>query len=90
MIERTNLVWIMLIFGLAPTIALTRSIEAQQISVPLLAPILVLIFGQVFAATILGLTMAAALVVFFAGIDLPVFRVGVKPFAKEKILSKLA
>jgi len=98
-----NLVWIMLIFGLAPTVALasiglTVMIsakvkgfrEAQQISVVLLVPILVLVFGQAFGAIILGPTVAAALIGVFAFIDLLVFRVGVKLFGREKILSKLA
>ena len=97
-----NLVWIMLIFGLAPTVALasiglTVMIsakvkgfrEAQQISVVLLVPILVLVFGQAFGAIILGPTVAAALIGVFAVIDLLVFRVGVKLFGREKILSKL-
>lgn len=58
-----NLMWIMLIFGLAPTLALVsigltvmisarvKGVrEAQQISVVLLIPILMLIFGQVAGA----------------------------------------
>ena len=95
--------WVLLIFGLAPTVALasiglTVMIsakvkgfrEAQQISVVLLIPVLALIFGQVTGAIILGPIVILALVGLFLVIDLIVFRVGVKLFRREKILSKLS
>src|SRR3972149_10134395 len=98
-----NLVWILLIFGLAPTVALasiglTVMIsakvkgfrEAQQISVILLIPILALVFGQVTGAIIFGPVVVTALIGFFAIIDLAVFKIGVKLFKREEILSKLA
>ncbi len=97
-----NLVWIMLIFGLAPAVALagiglTVMIsakvkgfrEAQQISAILLVPILALVFGQVTGAIIFGPTVVAVLVGMFAVIDLIVFYLGVKLFKREEILSKL-
>jgi len=97
-----NMVWIMLIFGLAPTVALasiglTVMIsakvkgfrEAQQISAILLIPILALVFGQVTGAIIFGPIVVAALIGLFAIIDLLVFRIGVKLFKREEILSKL-
>ena len=97
-----NFDWILLIFGLAPTVALA-SIgltviisakvkgfkEAQQISVILLLPILALVFGQVSGAVIFGPVMVAVLIAVFAVIDLVVFRVGVKMFKREEILAKL-
>jgi len=97
-----NAVWIMLIFGLAPTVALA-SIgltvmvsakvkgfrEAQQISAILLIPILALVFGQVTGAIIFGPVLVAALIGLFAIIDLFAFRIGVKLFKREEILSKL-
>ena len=95
--------WVLLIFGLAATVALasiglTVMIsakvkgfrEAQQISVVLLIPVLALIFGQVTGAIILGPIVILALVGLFLVIDLIVFRVGVKLFRREKILSKLS
>lgn len=98
-----NMVWIMLIFGLAPTIALasiglTVMIsakvkgfrEAQQISAILLFPILILVFGQVSGAIIIGPMMVGALIGGFAIVDLLTFHIGVKTFKREEILSKLA
>jgi ABC-2 type transport system permease protein len=98
-----NLVWILLIFGVAPTVALasiglTVMIsakvkgfrEAQQISVILLIPILALVFGQVTGAIIFEPIMVAALIGLFAIIDSVVFKIGVKLFKREEILSKLA
>ena len=98
-----NVVWIMLIFGLAPTIALagiglTVIIsakvkgfrEAQQISAILLIPILALVFGQVTGAIIFGPTLVAALIGSFVVIDLSVFMIGVRIFKREEILSKLS
>lgn len=98
-----NLVWIMLIFGLAPTVALasiglTVMIsakvkgfrEAQQISAILLIPILILVFGQVSGAIIFGPIVVGALIGAFAIVDLLTFYIGVKMFKREEILSKLA
>jgi ABC-2 type transport system permease protein len=98
-----NLDWILMIFGLAPTIALA-SIgltviisskvkgfrEAQQISVVLLLPILALVFGQAAGAIIFGSTMITFLTAVFAVIDLAVFRIGVTTFKREEILAQLA
>lgn len=98
-----NLVWIMLIFGLAPTVALasiglTVMIsakvkgfrEAQQISAILLIPILILVFGQVSGAIIFGPIVVGALIGAFAIVDLLTFYISVKMFKREEILSKLA
>jgi len=98
-----NPTWIMLIFGLAPTAALT-SIgltvmisarvkgfrEAQQISAVLLIPVLILIFGQLTGAIFLGPIMVGALTGGFAIVDILLFNMGVKLFRREEILSKLA
>ena len=103
MILLPNLDWILMILGLAPTVALA-SIgltviissrvkgfrEAQQISVILLLPILALIFGQVAGAVIFGPVMIALLTAVFVVIDFVVFRIGVKLFKREEILAKLA
>ncbi len=98
-----NTLWIMLIFGLAPAIAiagigLTVIIsakvkgfrEAQQISVVLLIPILALVFGQVAGAIIFGPLMILGLIGVFAVVDLLVLKVGVKIFRREEILQRLA
>jgi ABC-2 type transport system permease protein len=96
-----NNMWLLMIFGLAPLVALT-SIgltvaisakvkgfrEAQQISVILLAPILGLVFGQVSGTLFLGSIVLLALIVVFAVVDLLVFYFGVKVFRREEILSK--
>ena len=95
--------WILLIFGLAPTVALasiglTVMIsakvkgfrEAQQISVILLIPVLVLVFGQVTGAIIFGPLVILALIGLFGLVDFAVFRAGVKLFKREEILTNLA
>jgi ABC-2 type transport system permease protein len=98
-----NMLWVLLVFGVAPTVALA-SIgltvivsgkvkgfrEAQQISVILLLPILGLVFGQVSGAIILGPLITALLIAIFALVDLIVFYAGVKTFGREEILSKPA
>lgn len=98
-----NITWILLIFGLAPsvalaTIGLTVMIsakvkgfkEAQQISALLLLPILLLMFGQISGAIIFGPVVVGALIGVFAILDLLVFRLGLRLFRREEILAKLA
>lgn len=98
-----NVVWLIMIFGVAPTITLcsiglTVLIsakvkgfkEAQQISVILLLPILALVFAQISGALILGPLILAAVIGLFALIDIGVFYFGVKIFRREEILSKPA
>ena len=98
-----NIVWILLIFGLAPTVALAgigltviisarvRGFrEAQQISAILLAPILALVFAQMAGAIVFGPTVIAGLIALFAMIDVLVFRIGLKLFKREEIMSRLA
>jgi ABC-2 type transport system permease protein len=95
--------WILLIFGLAPTVALasiglTVMIsgkvkgfrEAQQISVVLIIPILAMVFGQVTGAIIFGPLVILVLIGVFLLIDFVVFRLGLKLFKREEILAKLA
>ena len=93
----------MLIFGLAPTLALasiglTVMIsakvkgfrEAQQISVILLIPILAMVFAQIIGAIIFGALVVLALLGIFAIVDVIVFKLALKVFKREEILSKLA
>jgi ABC-type multidrug transport system permease subunit len=98
-----NPVWLMLIFGVAPTIALagiglTVMIsarvkgfrEAQQISSILLLPILMLVLGQVSGAIFLGPTVVAILIAAFVVVDLIVFYIGLRSFKREEILPRLS
>lgn len=91
-----------MIFGVASTVALagiglTVMIsarvkgfrEAQQISTILLIPILILLFGQASGAIIFGPIVVGALMGIFAILDLVVFKIGVRVFRREEILSKL-
>jgi ABC-type Na+ efflux pump permease subunit len=97
-----NVTWIMLIFGLAPTVALAgigltvmvsarvRGFrEAQQISAMLLAPILALVFAQMAGAIVFGPTVIAALAAIFVVVDVLLFRVGLRLFKREEIMSRL-
>jgi ABC-type Na+ efflux pump permease subunit len=98
-----NVEWLILIFGLAPTLALT-SIgltviisskvkgfrEAQQISVILLLPILALVFAQASGAILFGPLIVTALIGVFALLCILIFYTGVKMFKREEILSKPA
>jgi ABC-type Na+ efflux pump permease subunit len=98
-----NLLWIILVFGLAPTVALAgigltvmissrvRGFrEAQQISVVLLLPILTLVFGQAVGAIIFGPLVVAALIGIFGIVDIVVFYMSLRIFRREEILLKLA
>jgi ABC-type Na+ efflux pump permease subunit len=101
MILLPNLVWLIMIFGVTPTISLcsiglTVIIsskvkgfkEAQQISVVLLLPVLGLVFAQVSGIMVLGPTILAVLMGVLAIVDIAVFYVGVETFKREEILSK--
>ncbi|MCW4036583.1 MAG: ABC transporter permease subunit [Candidatus Bathyarchaeota archaeon] len=98
-----NLGWVMLIFCLAPTVALAsigltvmvssrvRGFrEAQQISVVLIVPVLMLIFAQAFGALIFGPLVIGALTAAFAVADLLLFRLGVRLFRRDEILSQIS
>ena len=98
-----NMIWILLIFGLAPTVALAgigltvmisarvRGFrEAQQISAILLVPILALVFGQMAGVVVFGSTVISGLIALFVIVDVLVFRIGLKLFRREEIMSRLA
>jgi len=98
-----NPVWLMLIFGVAPTIALAgigltvmisarvKGVrEAQQISSILLLPILMLVLGQISGAIFLGPTVVAILIAAFVVVDLIVFYIGLRSFKREEILPRLS
>jgi ABC-2 type transport system permease protein len=96
-----NLSWALLILGLAPTVALasiglTVMIsarvkgfrEAQQISAVLVVPILVMLFAQASGTMVFGYLMVGALTLVFILVDVLLFRVGVRIFQRDKILSQ--
>lgn len=96
-----NLNFLIMIFGVAPTLALcsiglTVIIsakvkgfkEAQQISVVLLLPVLGLVFAQISGVMVLGPLVLAGLIALLAAVDIVVFYVGIKIFQREEILSK--
>ena len=96
-----NLNWALLILGLAPTVALasiglTVMIsarvkgfrEAQQISAVLVVPILVMLFAQASGTMVFGYLMVGALTLVFILVDVLLFRVGVRIFQRDKILSQ--
>jgi len=98
-----NVNFLIMIFGVAPTLALcsiglTVIIsakvkgfkEAQQISVILLLPVLGLVFAQISGLLILGPVVLAALIGVLALVDIAIFYFGVKIFQREEILSKPA
>lgn len=98
-----NLNWILLIFGLAPTMALasiglTVMIsakvkgfrEAQQISVVLLIPIFGMVLAQVTGAIIFGPLIISSLLAILATVDVIVFKIATTVFQREEILSKPA
>lgn len=96
-----NLLWLILIFGVTPCVALagigitvivsTRVKgfrEAQQISALLVLPILLLIFGEIAGALFFGPAMLALLILVFGAVDIVVFWVGMKLFRREEIIAK--
>lgn len=96
-----NLEWVILILGLAPSVALagiglTVIIsarvkgfrEAQQISAVLVVPIIIMLFAQASGVMIFGYLMVGALTVVFVLFDVLLFRVGVRIFQRDKILSQ--
>lgn len=96
-----NLNFVVMIFGVAPTLALcaiglTVIIsakvkgfrEAQQISVVLLLPVLGLVFAQISGVLVLGPLVLALLIGLLAAADVVVFYVGTQIFQREEILAK--
>ena len=96
-----NILWMALIFGVTPTIALAAIgimvivssrvkgyREAQQLSAILVLPILGLIFAQIGGVIFFGPLMLTALVLIFSVVDVIVFRIGIKLFQREEILMK--
>lgn len=98
-----NVNFLIMVFGVAPTIALcsiglTVIIsakvkgfkEAQQISAVLVFPVIGLVLAQVSGSLVLGPIILAALMVLLAVVDMAIFYFGVKIFQREEILSRPA
>ena len=97
-----NLNWVVLIFGLTPIIALAsvgltviisarvRGFrEAQQISAVLIVPIIAMLLAQASGALIFKVPVVGGLTLVFALIDFLLFRLGVRLFRRESILSQV-
>lgn len=91
--------WLLLIFGMAPAIALLGigvSViisakvkgfrEAQQISALLVLPVLVLLFSQATGSLILGPLVVSGLTILILLLDLLVFRISIRLFRREEII----
>jgi ABC-2 type transport system permease protein len=91
--------WLLMIFGMAPAIALLGigvSViisakvkgfrEAQQISALLVLPVLALLFGQATGSLILGPLVVSGLTIAILLLDLLVFRVSLRLFNREEII----
>jgi ABC-type Na+ efflux pump permease subunit len=100
LLPNTN--WILLILFLAPTIALTaigltvtissrvRGFrEAQQISILLILPILGLLFAQASGAIIIGPAMILILTIILLILNAIIFKIGLKLFQREEILTRI-
>jgi ABC-2 type transport system permease protein len=61
--------------------------EAQQLSAILVVPVLALLFGQASGLLMLGSIVMIELALVIALVDVLVFRVGIKLFQRENILS---
>ncbi|MDD1776219.1 MAG: ABC transporter permease subunit [Candidatus Methanomethylicus sp.] len=96
-----NALWLALIFGVTPTVALAAIgitvivssrvkgfREAQQLSAILVFPILGLIFAQIGGVVFFGPLMLIGLVIGFSALDVVVFWIGVKLFRREEILMR--
>ncbi len=92
--------WLLMIFGLAPTIALlgigisviisarVRGFrEAQQISALLVLPVLVLLFSQATGSLIMGPLVIFLLILLMGLLDIIVFRFSVKLFKRDEIIA---
>ncbi|MDI9643832.1 MAG: ABC transporter permease subunit [Candidatus Verstraetearchaeota archaeon] len=96
-----NALWLMLIFGVTPAVALAGigltviiSLrvkgyrEAQQMSAVLIVPVLALVFAQVGGAIFFGQTMILLMAAAFAFVDAVVLALGIKRFRREDLLTK--
>jgi len=94
--------WILVIFLLAPAIAVTGIAltvivsarvkgfrEAQQLSVLIILPIMMLVIGQVFGVLLLVPAIILMLFAVFVVIDIVILKLGFRLFGREEILSRI-
>ena len=91
--------WILMILLLSPILSLLRARtviissrvkgfrEAQQVSALLVIPILALLFGQASGFLIMGSSMMILMSLLLGLVDIVVFKVGLRLFQRDKILS---
>lgn len=97
-----NLMWILIILGLAPTFAIAATgltviisvrvsgtREAQQLSGLLVIPIIGVMFAQTSGVMILGTASLVSLILIMCVVDYLIIRVGTRLFNREKILTKM-
>ncbi|MCX6656583.1 MAG: ABC transporter permease subunit [Candidatus Bathyarchaeota archaeon] len=94
--------WVLIIFLLAPTTAITGIAltvivsarvkgfrEAQQLSVLIIVPIMGLVLGQMFGLLLLIPTVILILFAIFIVVDVIVLKIGLDMFEREEILSRI-
>jgi ABC-2 type transport system permease protein len=94
--------WILVIFLLAPTIAVTSIAitvivssrvkgfrEAQQLSVLVIVPIMALVVGQALGILLLVPTVIIIIFIIFLIIDAIILKIGLGMFEREEILSRI-
>jgi ABC-2 type transport system permease protein len=97
-----NLLWIAILFGLAPAFAIASiglsviissrvngAREAQQLSGILVIPIVILMIGEISGIVLIGLIAVLAILFGAIALDYVIMRIGLRLFNREKILSNL-
>jgi ABC-2 type transport system permease protein len=97
-----NLIWIVILFGLAPAFAIAAiglsviissrvngAREAQQLSGILVIPIVILMIGEISGIVLVGVLAVLAILVGVVALDYVIIRVGLRLFNRERILSRL-
>jgi ABC-type Na+ efflux pump permease subunit len=97
-----NINWVLIIFLLAPAIAIAGIAitvivsarvrgfrEAQQLSILIILPIMALVVGQVFGLLLLIPVVILILFAIFVVIDVIILKIGLSMFEREEILSRI-
>jgi ABC-2 type transport system permease protein len=98
-----NINWVLIIFLLAPAIAITGIAimvivsarvkgfrEAQQLSILIILPIMALVVSQALGILLLIPEVILILFVMFVAIDVIILRLGLRIFKREEILSRMS
>jgi ABC-2 type transport system permease protein len=97
-----NLLWIVILLGLAPAFAIAAiglsviissrvngSREAQQLTGILVIPIIILMLGEISGVVTLGVLGLVAILGGVVALDYAILRVGLRLFSRERIIAKL-